>query len=36
MVKALRGAYPDEREYSDGGEDLVLLIWWKELERIEN
>ena len=36
VVEALRWAYPDEREYSDGGEDLVLLSWREELERIED
>lgn len=36
VVKALRGAYPDEREYSDDGEDLVSLSWREELEQIED
>ena len=36
VVKALRGAYPDERAYSDDGEDLVRLSWQEELERIED
>ena len=35
VVEALRGAYPNEREYSDDGEDLVRLSWREELERIE-
>lgn len=36
VVEALRGVYPDEREYSDDGEDLVRLSWQEELERIED
>ena len=36
VVETLRGAYPDEREYSDDGEALVRLSWREELERIED
>lgn len=36
VVKALRRAYPDERECSDDGEDLVRLSWQEQLERIED
>ncbi len=36
VVKALRRAYPDEREYSDDVEDIVRLSWREELERIED
>lgn len=36
VVKAPREAYPDAREYSGDGEDLVRLSWWEELERIED
>ena len=36
VVEALRGAYPDQREYSDDGEHLVRLSWREELERIED
>lgn len=36
VVKALRREYPDERKYSDDGEDMAFLSWREELERIEN
>ncbi len=36
VLKALRRAYPDERECSDDGEDIVRLSWREELERIED
>lgn len=34
VVEVPRRAYPDEREYSDDGEDLVRLSWQEQLERI--
>ena len=36
VVEALRRSYPDEREYSDDGEDLARLSWREELERVED